>query len=502
VIKHYNKVNASNAGLLLVLPWFLLLAMSFHVACERGLILAIGILSLSQLLALKIWGESHLLDPVQAVIIIFYVWFGLGPILITAQKLVVDDVYEIRTYMSRGFEPVFIVAIGLVLFALVARSTKRVFPAIDNIFRENHRAIEHPRVLFTLTVIGLISSIIIKIAAWVGFGITEIDHLGGSITGSWWIFLVSKISISLEVSISGMIYSLIRKNRKVSPGFYMVLVLVLSVYLYSAYYSGWKLHMMKPFAFAIVAYVSIKNRVPWMWCIAVMLLYLLFVEPFVRETRSLAELSMAASSKDRVEVIKGFNLVDLISSFSVVNINLESPFRNIYRSCQDICEISSWTSGPWSGVSIEHGILASMPRFLFPDKPLLNVGNFFANQLGLIDAENQVHNISITMPFELVGNYGMAVGIVGFVFLGLIAGVVVSLLLPQSKLSDSCLNGILVMMAIQSCEVPFGHLIAQLRDSVISYSLIWCVIQTSYRANATRGFLLNSRFKSIFRSAS
>jgi hypothetical protein len=259
--------------------------------------------------------------------------------------------------------------------------------------------------------------------------------------------------------------------------------------------------MMKPFAFAIVAYVSMKNRVPWIWCIAVMMLYLLFVEPFVRETRSLAELSMAASSQDRVEAIKGFYLIDLFNSFSVVNINLESPFRNIYRSCHDICEMSSWTSGPWSGVSIEHGIRASMPRFLFPDKPLLNVGNFFATQLGLIGAENQVHNISITMPFEFVGNYGMASGVVGFALLGLIFGVVVSLLLPQSKLSDSCLNGVVVMMAIQSSEVPLGHLIAQIRDSIISYTLIWCIIEISYRATATRGFLVNNKFKSVFWNA-
>ena len=46
------------------------------------------------------------------------------------------------------------------------------------------------------------------------------------------------------------------------------------------------------------------------------------------------------------------------------------------------------------------------------------MGNFFAHELGNAAWDNYMQNISITIPFEVVGNFGWFAGILSFAAIG------------------------------------------------------------------------------------
>jgi hypothetical protein len=79
------------------------------------------------------------------------------------------------------------------------------------------------------------------------------------------------------------------------------------------------------------------------------------------------------------------------------------------------------------GETLDYLSYAFIPRFLWPDKPIIQKGAWFAFQIGLanVDSHGVIHNsINMTIPGELYLNYGW-----GGVWIGLtILGVLISAL--------------------------------------------------------------------------
>ena len=116
-------------------------------------------------------------------------------------------------------------------------------------------------------------------------------------------------------------------------------------------------------------------------------------------------------------------------------LNFESLFRGIYRTASRATEIAGPLSGPWNGVTLRNGVSALVPRVLAPGKPLMNMGNTFAVELGMVDASNRLQNVAPTIPFEVVANFGWCAGALSFAIIGVVWTSVIAFLISPRRLA-------------------------------------------------------------------
>lgn len=72
----------------------------------------------------------------------------------------------------------------------------------------------------------------------------------------------------------------------------------------------------------------------------------------------------------------------------------------------------------WNGESLELGLVAFIPRFLWPNKPSLTFGNQFGVRYGILYEGNTDTTVNLTWVVEFYINYGYPGVIVGMAFVG------------------------------------------------------------------------------------
>ncbi len=111
-----------------------------------------------------------------------------------------------------------------------------------------------------------------------------------------------------------------------------------------------------------------------------------------------------------------------------------------------------------------------IPRELFPEKPSTSIGNFFTQtlgvDLGVADASDFGSNTAISIPFEIVGNYGWLAGILSFGVIGLAWSFYCAMILTTNRLSTHPLTPWMVVFAA-TLEAPIGHFLANVRGQLI-----------------------------------
>jgi hypothetical protein len=161
-----------------------------------------------------------------------------------------------------------------------------------------------------------------------------------------------------------------------------------------------------------------KRRIPWIALVVAIVSYLAFVEPFVDSMRLVAERTQATTVEERTELFAmGLSTIATHGGISVEP-NVESMFRGIYPFCKEITQQSSMIGGPWKGESVMDGLSAIIPRVILPAKSDSNMGNFFSHELGDSGMDDDMQNIAITVPFEIVGNFGWLAGVLSFAAIG------------------------------------------------------------------------------------
>jgi hypothetical protein len=154
------------------------------------------------------------------------------------------------------------------------------------------------------------------------------------------------------------------------------------------------------------------------------------VEPFVTGSRNVAAKRGLVDASDRFGVfVETLRDPDVWMTTEARELNVESPFRGIYLAADQTVRMSQLYDGPWDGVTLTEGLRALVPRVLMPGKPEMNMGNFFAHELGIAVGFQALTNICITLPFEFVGNFGYVSGVLAFALIGVVwAAFAVSLL--------------------------------------------------------------------------
>lgn len=432
------------------------------------------VLILSVYLSLFILSDKPLINPIQTVVGLFYLWFGIGPVVTSAFYLLIGDPDKASLVQEAGRESLWIVSLGLPLYAIAARKTlhllnaKKVFAR----FLMPRGYLFRPSTLLIYGMVGLSAKMAILGLTALGIhGITAVNFLGGTRTDIWWIGVLNSIGDVFSFATVGIMFS-VAAPRRMSPWWLKgIAILIILQALAGALTSGWKSAFIIIFFYIICARVSITQRVPWHLVLASLLAILFVIEPFVSSTRIQAQIAGAESPADRKEIFRqALAEGTLTEKRDWKEIQVALLFRGIYPLAGELVRSNSFLNGYWGGKTIAWGLQILVPRALMPDKPPSDIGNFFARTVGvdtgISTPENYDLSIALSIPFEFVGNFGFLPGVLTFPLIGLFWALICGWLLSSSRISNHPFSPLLCSVAF-TMESAFGTFLAGLRGYAI-----------------------------------
>ena len=431
-------------------------------------------LALSVFLSLRCLADWPLVNPVQAVIALFYWWFGIGPPVEALFKDLVGLPEEALHAQTSGMEALWIVALGLPIYAVAGRlvlrwAGKRRFGLQFLLPRGRNYQLG---TLIILLACGVLSDVSVKGLEFLGIsGQEELTYLGGTVTNIWWVGVIAGIGTVALLARSAILSELVYSGKGASRVTVLLALVVLLQSITSALTGGWKGAFVFVGLYILVAYVSRTQRIPWARMGLGLILFLFVVEPFVATGRHLAETLGIQTTEEKEGVFR--ELIEeksLLQIGSWKEINIGSPFRGIYQLAGEVTRRNALFQGEWEGLTIGWGLLTLVPREFYPDKPPLNIGNFFARtvgvDLGMVDPEDFDTNFGLTIPFEVIGNYGWLAGILSFGLIGAAWSLLSALLLTSDRLSNHPLTPWMVGLSV-AFESGVGHFLASVRALAI-----------------------------------
>jgi hypothetical protein len=241
----------------------------------------------------------------------------------------------------------------------------------------------------------------------------------------------------------------------------------------------------------MIAFTFKKQRPPFAVAAVASVLLVLIVEPLIASGRITAQQRGAMSSSERrgdfSEVLKSTSFVRT----DWKNLNVEVFFRGIYPVAGEITRRASIFSGEWDGYTLLWGLEAIVPRVLKPEKRDQNIGNFFSQtigaDLGISSRDDVMNNISPTIMFEIVGNWGLLAGLLAFPAVGLFWAALCTTLLSGARINSHPLGVVLFLTAL-GIESSVGSFLAGLRDLGLVIFIVWLALMavSRYARNAIR----------------
>ncbi len=433
--------------------------------------------------SLQLLRRYPLVNPLHAVVLFFHWWFGYCPTVCAFYWILQGEPENAAPYLTGGTVCILIVAFGLVLYALGAR-------AVLGIWRPQLMSAAAPEGFSyrtgTLLRLGLAAGLA-GLSIWLLgiFGLQAfetVNYLGGQSTKTWWLVPLDEAGHLIDFALAAGCSLLALPRLKSSP-FTRCTALAIAVFAVSrAVTSGSKGPLIFPVFYYVVAYTTWRRRAPWLALFLGLVAFLTFVEPFVASMRLRVERTGQATVADRREIfldgLKNFSPSDLFGH----QLNIESLFRGIYPLAVKTTAQSTLFSGPWRGESLRDGLSAILPRALFPAKASSNMGNYFAHQLSVADAGDNLQNVAITIPFEFTGNFGWIAGSLSFALLGAVWALFVALLLTPARMATHPLTPFVIVfgLGIESSVGQFGNGIKML---LILLPLLFLICRFPRRAN-------------------
>lgn len=454
------------------------------IITEAPILYPFGQLALlaSVVFSLSLLADRPLLNPLQALVAVFYWWFGVAPLLISTFKLFFNSTDSALLIQMKSIDGVWPVAFGLPLYAFYARSATNWLEK-QNLFCKPllpQGKMYKDKTILVFFSICYISFFLLTVVKQLGFsGIEEVNYLGGTKTTIWWVGIIGAMTALSKLLNSALLYSLVVSRQEVSRLQKVLAILVIIQSLYIAAVGGWKGGFVLIVLYSLFAYISETQKIPFKTIIIGLLTFVVLIEPYVKYGRYLSEISNITSSAERKEIFTSIIASkEKVLTINPKDINIESPFRGLFSLASSIVQENDLLYGAWNGKTIIMGLSALVPRVIYPGKPDLNVGNFFYHNLRQHDFEtvktDDQTNISLTIPFEVIGNFGIIAGIASFAVIGVFWGLFSGYLLSPQRLANHPLTPLLVGLTF-NYEMALGHFLASLRSYVFPLLVIFIV---------------------------
>ena len=432
------------------------------------------VLGLCVYLALFLLANRPLFNPIQAVVALFYWWLGVGPAVIATWNVLMGLPEEALQAEVSGMEALWIVAPGLLVYAVAARLTLQWFAKTGVCARfllpkgDNYR----PRVLIIYFSLPLLSTLALQVLAQLGIrGQEEMNFLGGTKTTIWWVGVIAGVSALAPFATSALMTYVTTPWKTIPTSARVLIGLTVVQTVVFALFGGWKGPLAALGASYAIAYLCRQQRPPWLVLAVGVLVLLVFIAPFVSYARHAALMATAGDSGEREEVFS--EVLKEPESFLPNTMEAIDPavfFRGISPLAGELTRRNDFFHGEWHGDTIVWGLEILVPRVLMPDKRDTAIGNFFSQtvgvDIGVSNSEDTLTNIAVAIPFEFVGNYGWCAGILSFGLIGVFWALLCGWLLSPARLSSHPLTPFLVLSAL-GMEAPLGHFLVQLRGLCI-----------------------------------
>lgn len=436
-------------------------------------------LCFSFIFSLMLLADKPLLTPIQALVFIFFLWFGFGPnSIIVFQSFIESDPLSALTYARMGEKSILIVCLGLPIYAISAQLVMKLFSRTrwNAAFLQPESFNYKTRTIFIFFLLGLSASLITVFFSLLGIKtFSYTSYLGGTVTHIWWVGVFATFERLLRFGISALAMMFFcsdtRKRTKI------IILLIIVFLAVDAIFSGWKGAFLFPFVYLMVSYIAQRQKLPVFGITLVLLFFLVFVQPFVSSMRTLAELKKIQDPQERVLLIKENVSFDRIIQYPK-KIEWGSFFRGIFPLAGNIVDHAGLLEGEWGGQTIMTGLAANIPRILYPEKPKLNIGNFFYKKVFArtynIRVTSDINNVAVSVPFEFIGNFGILAGILSFGLIGIFWASICCFVLSPVRLWNHPLTPYFVLFSL-SFEQPVGHICADIRDLLIMFLILWLV---------------------------
>ena len=134
----------------------------------------------------------------------------------------------------------------------------------------------------------------------------------------------------------------------------------------------------------------------------------------------------------------------------------------------------------WNGETLELGMVAFVPRFLWPNKPGLTFGNQFGIRYGIIDETMGGTTVNLTWVTELYANFGYMAVVFGMAFIGMaFAGFERWFATPGTALIDVAIPFSTTFPLVypeSNIVMSWGGVIT---SAIVFYSLAWVLMRKS-----------------------
>lgn len=330
---------------------------------------------------------------------------------------------------------------GAKLFAEVTKKNAGVY--VDKI--SALKVLAEPWALVILIVFGMASN------AWsYQFGYYGLQ-VNSSFEANVWSGAVSVFSglLTLAHVIAWAVYW---KDRHRS---YLVIGLISMALMFIAgVISNSKGQMLAPLFFTAISYWGVTGRFPFKQALVGLLIYVLFAYPLITSLRY----GLLASSENYSRIDLAVGIVEVFFSGEwfyqdTVSIAASSIGRGLLEYFALVVSQSGENVEYFNGETFLRGFEIVIPRFMYPDKPDMNIGNWTAQSFGAIGSLDNLTNLSPTF----VGEFYMNFGILG-VFIGMFLMGIMAILVDRYVVGDRASWTMpLVMSAILWQESFFGH---------------------------------------------
>jgi len=432
--------------------------------------------------ALHALKHRPLLNPVQAIVLLFHWWFAIGPGIAVIFAVHRGDHDLLSQYVASGGEALWTVAFGLPWYAFCANQTILLSRGVIRpaAFLQPEGILYRPRTILAYWMFGGLMSLAVAGFSRMGFaGNQAVNYLGGTVSENWFVSLLQALSAVALFATIGVMGYLAGPVKERSRPFALIAIGAILLNAITAFVSGWKGAVVISFVLLFILMLVWRQKAPIAAFLVLAVFYLALLEPVVTQMRFAAEAARITTPEERTELFKlaisnGIAMEDLQEK----EINIESPFRYIYGYAGRIAAESSLFDGPWSG-TLSNGLAVLVPRALYPDKPDSNMGNYIAQQIEAVGLDDYTTNIGVSIPFEFTGNYGHLAGILSFGLIGVLWTMLCVWLLSEDRLATHPLSPLLIVYSL-GMEASAGQFLAKLRDLPIVLGaayLLWVLLK-------------------------
>lgn len=204
---------------------------------------------------------------------------------------------------------------------------------------------------------------------------------------------------------------------------YLVIGLIsMTIMFISGVISNSKGQILAPFVFTAIGYWGVTGRFPFRQALIGLLMYILFVYPLITSLRY----GLLASSEDATRMELAAGILDTFFSGEwfyqdIVSTAASSIGRGLLEYFAVVVSQSGANVEYLYGETFLRGFEIVVPRFLNPDKPDMNIGNWTAQSFGAIGSLDNITNLSPTFVGEFYMNFGILGVVVGMFLMGIVA---------------------------------------------------------------------------------